>query len=125
MKNYNGTYLATDDVLNTYNDMVNFQNDNFDEITCAEYDRTLLYIFSAETYEEQIKLYIEQFREGYNSIDYEFTDDVHSVSLNMNTSDIEELVKAISNEVSVEDFQIRSIEECKEYMENSIEEEDY
>lgn len=122
MKNYDGTYLENEQVLRDYNDMIEFSNN--DEITCAEYDRTVNYIFSAKTYKEQIKLYIEQFREGYNSIDYEFTDEIYNVELNMNKSDINELIEAISKEISVEDFQIRIIEQCKEYMEVSIEEND-
>ncbi|MDP2750922.1 MAG: hypothetical protein Q8O89_08890 [Nanoarchaeota archaeon] len=121
MKDYDGTYLANKDVLEAYNGMVDFLNQNNDAITCASYERTVDYVFGGKTYEEQIQRYIEQFRKGYNSIDHQFTDYI-SVKLDMNKSDINEIIKAISEEISVEDFQTRIIEECKEYMENSMEE---
>ena len=104
------------------NKLVKSYYENYDKISCVNYIITLNRILSKKSYKQQIEAYIEQFRDGYNSIDYNFSGDVYNTNIDIDKSNIDDIVKAIKKEISIKEFQINLIEECQEYFSVNIEE---
>ena len=109
-------------MLHKYNKLVKSYYENYDKISCVNYIITLNRILSKKSYKQQIEAYIEQFRDGYSSIDYNFSGDVYNTNIDIDKSNIDDIVKAIKKEISIKEFQINLIEECQEYFSVNIEE---
>lgn len=118
--------LINQKVIAAYNELVAFENDNYDKITCVLYSRTLDYILKQKNYNDQIEAYIEQYREGYNSLDYNFYDSNISNGIydELNTDEIPLIIRRIKKAVTQEEFYLALIGECLEYYDVNIEEQD-
>lgn len=77
IKNEKGLNFVSEYTESEYNDLMEYYGDNYEIITCVDYHKTLEYILYGETYEEQIERFVEQARDGSNSIDCE--DEAHFV----------------------------------------------
>lgn len=107
-----GLYISGSKNLSYYYEMYNFINENREYINCPNYHSTLEDILKEETYENQIKVFIEQFRAGYNSIDYLFNKEVEA---KIDDSEINDIIEVIMRDIEVEEFHEHLIGECSDY----------
>lgn len=106
-------YIDNPLIKDEWDNLIGFYNSN--ETNCVDYTRTLKYVLSEDLYTNQIKNYIEQFKEGINSIDCEFVDDQMD-------KDTTTLIKEIKEKYTCEDFQTKCIQTVYNYFEASAEE---
>lgn len=114
--------LITKKVEKEWNKLNKYIMRNLHRITCSRYEHTLEYIFEGIDYETQLFRYVDQYREGYNTIDYDFLDD--NSELDFEESKIELVMEEIYYNVNQEEFQLQLIRSVFNYFESNIEEED-
>jgi len=103
-----------------WNRLIEYENKHINIIT-SNFTSTLHKVVFNDTYEEQVKAYTLQQRDGWDSIDRDlYSLGWKSIDGNFETDSIDVIVKNVVSTYSHEEFISEIIEEVYEYLESEV-----